>query len=157
MARSIHDTVEVQKCCFKFAQADSFIHNGGVKVHMLLESKNANNTLKYFFLFQNPSSLDDSPLALTSVLNKPYNLFGFVPLHNVRLSISKLQKECTFKFLGSDRVVRKLSKVVEQRELLNQVKMSILRSVDFLRVTIDRDTGVHGLHVDISSKVLLCS
>lgn len=75
------------------------------------------------------------------------------PLHNLQLGISKLQKEYTIEFLGSNRVMAKLSRIVERIQPLDKMRGSFLRGVNFLLTTIEWEAIFPGLHVNFSCKV----
>lgn len=76
-ARSILDTLEVQKCCSKLAQVGSICHGKSVYVRTSLGKKNANDHLRYLSLSQNTSFLENLLLATTSIPGKVHNIFGF--------------------------------------------------------------------------------
>lgn len=54
-------------------------------------------------------------------------------------------------FLSSNRVMMKPSVVIEQKQPLSPMRISILRGVAFLLAVTHWDTGVSGIHADFSS------
>lgn len=95
--------------------AGSSSHSKGLHVHRSEEKKTANHRLKDLSPFRNASLMEVSQFASTSVLGKICNIFGFEPLQDLYLGTSKLRKECSFKFLGSDSVMMKPAGGVEQK------------------------------------------
>lgn len=95
---------------------------------------NENDCLKDLPLSQNAFFSEKSQLALilVSVLGKNYEIFGFGPIQNLHLGMSKLLNECTFKFISSDRVIVKPSGVERQRRSLSQMRVSILHRANSL-------------------------
>lgn len=98
------------------------------------------------------SFLEDLRLTSTSVPRKCYILFGLEPPHKLHLVKSKQQKDFTFMLLGSDRAMAKSGAILEQRQSLKQIRVSILCGVKFLLAATDREAGILGLHVNVSSK-----
>lgn len=84
-----------------------------------MRRKSGNDYHKDLFLSENESFIEESQLASASVLVKVYNMFGFELLQNPQSDILKLLEECTFKFIGSNRVMREPGGVAEQRQLLS--------------------------------------
>lgn len=76
-------------------------------------------------------------------------------LHNQHIRTSKLPKESWFRFLSSNRVMTKPGDVERKIQRLSQMTLSPLRGGNFLRTAIERESGVPGLHVDYSAKVVL--
>lgn len=154
-ARSIQDTLAVRNCGSKVAQASGFCREENVYNHTFLEKKRANNPLKNFSPIKKACVSEESQLAPTFVLDNIYNVFGFETLHDLHMCTAELLKECTFKMLGSDRVKSKPGGIVEQGQVLDQMRSTILCCVNFLLAAIDWYDGSPGVHVDVSSK--LCS
>lgn len=113
---------------------------------------NANDCLKDLSLSQNSSFFENSQFAPTSVLGEVYNIFEFEPVHNLHQRISKQLKYCTIKFPGSYWEMIKSGEVIEHKQLLIWMILFILRGVNPLFATIDRNAGVPGLLVNFSSK-----
>lgn len=74
---------------------------------------NGNSCLKGLSLSQNASFSEDLELALRSKLGKGSDTFGFEPHYNLHPGISKYLKGCNFKFVGSDKVRKKLRALVQ--------------------------------------------
>lgn len=110
--RDLQDTLEMRKRFSEQCPAGSSCYDEEIHVHISFESKNVNDRLNDFSLFQNPSFLENQKLALTSVLGKDYDLFGFGLLHNLHLRIFRLLKYYTFKCLCSGRAMTKPGGVV---------------------------------------------
>lgn len=105
-------------------------------------------------IFSNPkkeSFSKDSNLGSTFIVGKIYNIFEVKPLHNFHFGTHKLLKESTFKFLGSDRVVKKRDRVLEQSNPISLMRMSPTLPVNPLHVVDDRDAFIPGVHLDVSS------
>lgn len=96
--------------------------------------------------------LEEPRLASIALLGKDYNMFGFKLIHNLHLSTSLQLKECSFKLLGSDRVMINLNGVVEQSQPLSHMMVSILYSLNSFLAANDLKAGVLELHVNFSSK-----
>lgn len=113
-----------------------------------LEEKNSSDCLRDLFSLQNASLLEESHLVSTSLLNRVYDILRFEPLHNLYLGMSNLLDEYSFKFLGSDKLMRKPNEVSEHRKLLSRMRVSVLHGVNFLFAEIDRDASVPRLRVE---------
>lgn len=142
------DALDMQKRFSELGRASSSCHDEGVHAHTSLERKKANGHLKYLFPFQNASFSKESQLASKPILGTLYIIFGFEPLHNLHVGISKLLKECTFKSF----VWIEPSGIVKQRKLLSQMEVSKQLGMNSVLATTDRNAGTTGLHVDFSSK-----
>lgn len=153
MARSIQDTLEMQKCFSELSQAGRFCHDDGVHAPFSLERKITNKFLKDLSLFQNENILEDLQFALTSLQGKLYNLFGVEPLHDLHLAKSELLNRYVFKFPGSERVLRKLGGVLQQRQPLSRMSASILRGINSLLAAVDQNADVPDLLVDFPIKI----
>lgn len=81
-----------------------------------------------------------------------YDIFGFRLLHDLHLFISKLLKECIFKYLGSDGVITHHGTVMEHMRLLNRMGLLITRDGNCLHAVIDQEAAVSNLQVDYSSR-----
>lgn len=131
---------------------DSSCHDEVVHAHLSSGRKNADDRRKDLSISQNAFSFEDSQFVSTSILSKVYDIYGFEPLQNLDLGIFKLLKECTFKFIGSDRVMKMPDVVEKQSHPLSQMRVSILHGINSLLVAIDREAGVPGIHADFSIK-----
>lgn len=118
----------------------------------LWEERKQKFTPKIFFYPKKGFSLDDSHLASTSVLSKFYDIFGFEPLLSLNLGISKLRKEFTLTFFGSDIVIKNPGGVVEHRQPPTQMRLSILRGVNSMLAGIDLKDGMPGVNVNCNDK-----
>lgn len=67
--------------------------------------------------------------------------------------MSKLLKECTFKFLGSDKAVTKPGGVEEHRKPLRNKTVSMSRDVNYLLTVTYQSAGVPKLPLGLSSMV----
>lgn len=114
--------------------------------------KNSDDRCEGLIQSQNVFFIEDSQLESTSVLGKVHDILGFKHLLHLHLDVSKLMKECTFKFLVSNRVMTKLGAVVEQSQLLSQMRVPFLSGVNSLLAAINRDAIVPGLPVHVCSK-----
>lgn len=88
-------------------------------------------------------------------MRKVSKISEFELLHNLHLIISKRLKESKFKDLGSHGVTTKPDGVVENKQPLNQMKVSILRGVHSLLAAIEQKAGVSSLRIDFFSKRLV--
>lgn len=91
-------------------------------------------------------------LASTFAQNKISKTSGCEPLHNQHLSTYKLSKKCTFKFLGSGKVMKNPDGNVAHRQPQSGMRVSFLLGVNVSLAAIDRYTGVPELNVDLSRK-----
>lgn len=62
-----------------------------------------------------------------------------------------LLKEHNFKFIFSGNLIANPGEVVEQRQVLSRMRVSILRGLTSFHVAMGRDVGVLGLHLGFSS------
>lgn len=89
-ARSIQDMLDVRKCFSARGQAGIFFMMR--KSMFILLSKHENKQPSQSSLFVPKGIFVDLQLAITSVLDTVYNMFGLRPLLNLHLFIFKLLK-----------------------------------------------------------------
>lgn len=97
------------KMFFRTRSSRQFLSWYGSPCSHVRGMKNRNRLSQWSFIISKRIVLEESLLASTTVLGNLLNIFRFDPLYKLHLGIPKLQKECTLKFLGSDKAMTKPS------------------------------------------------
>lgn len=81
-----------------------------------------------------------------------YNIFAFEPLYDLHICISKLLKECKYKFHGSDTAVTNHGGLEWRWKPVSRMRASILFGVSSPLAATERQAGISGLYLNCSSK-----
>lgn len=109
------------------------------------------NDVSMISLYSQSSFLENSPLAPSLLSFDFYKLFRFEILHNFLLGISKLLKICIIHRLQSNNLFTSAGSTRNQSKTFKSVHLSILRGVNSLLATIEKDYFVPGLTIDFST------
>lgn len=102
----------MQKFFSKLVQAGSFCRAEEVHIHASEGKKNVYDRLKDLSLLQKATFRKVLQFASTSVVDTVYDIFGFQPLHDLHLGMSKFPKTCIFKFHGVEKIIKMAGGVV---------------------------------------------
>lgn len=154
--RIIKDWMKVQKWCSELAQAGGSYQYESSQIDTSLGKCMQKIFSKIIFCLKTHHSLSNHSLFQILYLAKFYCIFGFEPLWKLCLGQSKILKEWTLNFHGSDRLIIRLSGVVQPIQLLCSRKASILCDVTFLLEACFRALAFFDYALNFLRKVVLC-
>ena len=109
------------------------------------------NDLSMISIYPQSSFLENCPLVPTIPSFNFYKLFRFELLHNFHLGISKLLKVCIIHRLQSENLFTTAASTGNSSKSFKSVQLSVLRGINSLLATIERDYFVPGLTIDFST------
>lgn len=110
--------------------------------------------LSMISIYSQSSFLEDCPLVPKIPCFDFYKLFRFELLHNFHLGISKLLKICIIYRLQSEELFTRTGSTNNTPRKFKAVQLSILRGINSLLATLERDYFVPGLTIDFSTSEL---
>lgn len=119
---------------------------------MSLKKMNVNERLEILFFLKIHVFVQNLQLVWTSILKTAYYIFHFESLYDLHFGISKLFSESLFMFICLNRLTPKPDRAEVQWQPPSIKRVLILGAVNSLAAAIDRNLGVPGEYVDLSSK-----
>ena len=107
-------------------------------------------TVSSLNLSEVPSFLEHLYGSSTMVMEDIYSMFTFESLHNLHLGVSKQMKQCLSEYFNSSIPCHAIHQTRKPPRPISSYRMNILRAVNSILATIEKDFGAPGLHIDFS-------
>ena len=109
------------------------------------------NNFKKLSMIPVPPVLNSFPFVGIHPSVDIYAIFGFEPMHNLSLGISKLLKECTVSYLKDDKRVRtSIETLSGEGRNVSLIRKSILSLLNCFLREVQYSSPGYGIHVDFS-------